>query len=246
MRASRTDRTKASRADRTGASWTLSVDRALATCDLTPQLHTRSQCPEECDSPRGPVQLTITPAPTITARDRGVKPATISQPRASLSITSIVAARSAREARDAAIVESSTYRPRATRMAGPPEATNRTASAFNGSGEHRTEEQEERQGESGRQAERKHMALATEHVRGGTPAGSRQQQAPVHHHQVGGHCCSLSLLKVFVRFDFLFVRTTLLLSAQNRTFRQKNCPPVRVTRTSLRSGFYFWSLTFDT
>jgi hypothetical protein len=105
--ASRTDRTKASRADRTGASWTLSVDRALPTCDLTPQLHTRShdQCPEECDSPRGPVQLTITPAPTISVRDRGVQPATISQPRASLLITSIDAARSARQARDAAIVD---------------------------------------------------------------------------------------------------------------------------------------------
>jgi hypothetical protein len=98
--------------------------------------------------------------------------------------------------------------------AGPPEATNRTASAVNGSGAHKKSGNERAAGK--RHGSTEHLQFAEARSAGTL---SRQQQAPVHHdHERALFCGKLC------EFD---------------------CPPVRVTRTSLRSGFYFCTLTFE-
>ena len=101
--------------------------------------------------------------------------------------------------------------------AGPPEATNWTASAVNGSGAHKKSGNERAAGK--RHGNTEHLQWSTFAEARSAGTLSRQQQAPVHHdHEFALFC---------------------------RDFCEFDCPPVRVTRTSLRSGFYFWSLTFD-
>ena len=109
----------------------------------------------------------------------------------------------------------------ATRMAGRLKQPIGQQVRSTGAGERST--QEERQGVSGRQASGTEAqstcsgARSRRHARQARSAGSSKHYA-----------IPIMSVRCFVG-----------------KFVGKNCPPVRVTRTSLRSGFYFCSLTFE-